>query len=452
MVTLREVRVRLVLAIATFSSTAATATPPEPIGSEFQVNTYTTSTQALPVVVSTSSGEFIVVWESYGSSGSDTSSFSIQGQILGSGGLPLGGEFQINTYTTSNQLIPAVAVDAADNFLVVWHSDGSSGSDVSEFSIQGQLYDSGGLPVGGEFQVNTYTTSTQRDPVVAFDGDGHFIVVWDSEGSSGSDTSGHSIQGQLYDTGGLPVSGQFQVNTYTTLNQYVPDVASDGAGNFVVVWWGGGSAGSDSSSYSIQGRLFSSGGLPVGSDFQINTYTTALEWFPSVAFDHAGNFLVVWRSWDSSGSDHSGSSIQGQRFDPGGGPIGGEFQVNTYTPFSQIEPALAFDSVGNSVVVWAGFGSTGSDTSSSSTHGQLFDPNGLPVGGEFQVNTYTTSVQEAPAVAFDDAGDFVVVWWSGGSYGSDTSGSSIQGQRFIVPIFIDGFESGDTSGWSSSVP
>ncbi len=36
----------------------------------------------------------------------------------------------------------------------------------------------------------------------------------------------------------------------------------------------------------------------------------------------------------------------------------------------------------------------------------------IPAGTEFQVNTYTTDAQYAPAVASDSAGNFVVVWAS----------------------------------------
>jgi len=74
-------------------------------------------------------------------------------------------------------------------------------------------------------------------------------------------------------------------------------------------------------------------------------------------------------------------------------------------------------------------------------------------GGEFQVNTYTTSYQENPAVALDAAGDFVVVWGSDGSSGTDSSSYSIQGQRCQFGLmFADGFESRDTSGWSRTIP
>jgi uncharacterized membrane protein len=33
-----------------------------------------------------------------------------------------GAEFQVNTYTTDHQTSPAVAADAAGNFVVVWES------------------------------------------------------------------------------------------------------------------------------------------------------------------------------------------------------------------------------------------------------------------------------------------------------------------------------------------
>ncbi len=53
-----------------------------------------------------------------------------------------------------------------------------------------------------------------------------------------------------------------------------------------------------------------------------------------------------------------------------------------------------------------------------------------PVGSEFQVNHYTTSYPLAPSVAVDADRDFVVVWSSYGSAGSDSSFASFQGQRY----------------------
>lgn len=71
-------------------------------------------------------------------------------------------------------------------------------------------------PAGSEFQVNTYTADDQRAPSVAMDADGDFVVVWESDDSDGTDTSGESIQAQRYTAAGSVVGSQFQVNTYTT--------------------------------------------------------------------------------------------------------------------------------------------------------------------------------------------------------------------------------------------
>ncbi len=112
---------------------------------------------------------------------------------------PNGSEFQVNSYTTSNQLTPAIASDPSGNFVVAWNSNGSSGTDTSNYSVQAQRYDATGNPLGSQFQVNTYTTSFQSSPAVAIDTSGNFVVAWQSFGSSGTDTSSYSVQAQRYD-------------------------------------------------------------------------------------------------------------------------------------------------------------------------------------------------------------------------------------------------------------
>src|SRR5947199_350489 len=90
---------------------------------------------------------------------------------------PLGSEFRVNTYTTSYQGRPRVAADGAGNFVVVWGSVVQDGSGTGVF---GQRYSSSGAPQGPEFRVNTYTTGDQRSPSVAADAAGNFVVVWQS--------------------------------------------------------------------------------------------------------------------------------------------------------------------------------------------------------------------------------------------------------------------------------
>ena len=423
---------------------------PVPLGTEFQVNSYTTSVQTGPAVAVDTEGNFVVVWYSWGSYGTDTSELSIQGQRYSADGNRLGGEFQVNTYTTNYQVGAAVAADADGDFVVVWASEGSSGTDTDSWSVQGQLFDADGTPVGGEFQVNSYTTSSQSEPAVAADADGDFVVVWQSDGSYGMDTSLKSIQAQRFDATGTPEGPQFQVNSYTTGNQAKPKLAADARGNFVVVWQSFGSSGTDTSSWSIQSQLFSADGTPLGAEFQVNSYTTNYQGPLDVARRSDGRFVVVWESDGSYGSDSSGESAQGQAFDADGTPVGGQFQVNSYTTNNQSRVEVAEGWDGSFVVAWQSKGSDGTDTSWWSIQSQRLGTDGSFLGGEFQVNSYTSNYQDRVEVAGGPDGSFVMVWHSDGSYGTDP-GTSVQGQRFSTAVFVDGFESGDTSAWSSTV-
>src|SRR5439155_1319609 len=69
--------------------------------------------------------------------------------------IPVGGEFRVNTTTTRQQSASAVAVDAADDFVVTWYSAGQDGNDNGVYA---QAYRAGGAPDGNEFRVNTFTT------------------------------------------------------------------------------------------------------------------------------------------------------------------------------------------------------------------------------------------------------------------------------------------------------
>ncbi len=407
-----------------------------PVGPEFQINTYTTGPQAGPSVAMNADGSFVVVWRSFGSYGTDYgyspsggSSFSIQGRRYDGAGNPLASEFQVNTYTTDAQGGASVAVEDNGDFVVVWQSYGSSGSDTSDSSIQGQRYDSAGSPQGGEFQVNTYTPDEQDSPAVAVDADGDFVVVWTSYGSSGSDTSIWSVQGQRYDSAGGPVGNEFQVNSYTTGLQFGPSVAMGADGDFVVSWTSYGSSGSDSVSASVHAQRYDSAGAALGGEFQVNTYTLFEQRLPSVALEADGDFVVVWQSAGSFGSDSSFASVQGQRYDSAANPVGNEFQINTYTTQDQGTPSVAMEADGDFLVLWQSSGSSGDDSIFESIQAQRFSSAGSTVGSEFQVNSYTFGEQRYASVA-EVGGDFVVVWQSFASSGSDYSFESIQGQRF----------------------
>ena len=85
-----------------------------------------------------------------------------------------------------------------------------------------------------EFRVNTSTTNAQRNPDVAMDLDGNFVIVWDSEGQTISYFNG--VYMQRYDKSGKAVSAETRVDTEVTGASTNPSVAADDNGQFVVTW------------------------------------------------------------------------------------------------------------------------------------------------------------------------------------------------------------------------
>ena len=261
------------------------------LGAEFRVNTHTTQTQSTPSVASDSSGNFVVVWQSYPQ---DSGSYGIFGQRFASTGALLGVEFRVNSFTTDVQKSPSVASDAGGNFVVVWESliqDGDT------YGVFGKRYGSAGAPLGAEFRVNTYTTGDQRFPSVASDSSGNFFVVWQSS----QDAASLGVFGQRYASTGARLGVEFRVNTYTTDVQRSPSVASDSGGNFVVVWQ---TFSQDGSGSAVFGQRYSSTGAPLGTEFRANTYTTGGQTVPSVASGTSGSFFVVWSSSTQDGDNY----------------------------------------------------------------------------------------------------------------------------------------------------
>jgi hypothetical protein len=207
-------------------------------------------------------GSFAVVWEA-GPGGGDAitaglvQAVDVMARRYDNAGTAQGSEFVVNSYTTGNQFDPSIAVGSAGDFVVVWTDDYEGYPSYYSRGVKGQRYDSAGNPEGTEFQVNTYTTGNQYEPSVALEADGDFVVTWtDNYGESdGQDGDYSGIFAQRFGSGGAPIGGEFLVNTTTTDYQCRSEVAASGTSDFVVVWQGYGPP----SGYDVYGQLFGTG-------------------------------------------------------------------------------------------------------------------------------------------------------------------------------------------------
>ena len=261
--------------------------------------------------------------------------------------------------------------------------------------------------VGSEIQINSYTPLSQFAPDVAGVGTG-FVVVWSAQ----HDGSPQGIFGSRFSSSGARVGVEFLVNVYTSASQFLPRVAAVGSG-FVVTWT---SDGQDGNAYGVFARRFGSSGNPIGADFQVAIQTLGDQKNSSVAGDGSGGFVVVWESL----GDYNQGGVFAQRFSSSGTRLGNQFQVNTYFTAPQKDPEVAQAGPGF-VVVWD---SETQDGSSGGIFGRRFDSSGAALAGEFQINNLTLDDQSEPSVAAN-ANGFVVVWRS-----SDGSGPGVFGRAF----------------------
>jgi hypothetical protein len=368
-----------------------------PAGGEFRVNTYTTTRQWQPAVAAAPGG-FVVVWDSEDQGGYGTGVF---GQRYDAAGLARGAEFRIST--RDDEFVQfsekaSVAMASDGRFVAVWEDDRGG--------IFARRYTAVGTPLGPDFSVNTSNSLLREDPEVASIGADGFVVVWVDANAPG----GTGILGRRYDTSGIPSGAEFQVNTVPLWSPQHPDVAAGADGRFVVTWSG-------STSDDVFARRYDSAGNPVGAEFVVNGETAGLQQYAAVGMAPGGNFVVVWRSSEATWS------IVGQRFDAAGVRVGAEFTVSEDTNNSF--PAVSMAAESGFAVVWET--SNGFDV-----FGRRYDASGQPEGPAFRVNTYTTDFQDQPAVAAMPDGAFVVVWTS---VDAPYSGG-VFGQRYRAPNLI----------------
>lgn len=255
-----------------------------PAGSEFRVNTTTSGDEAFPAVAMDADGDFVVTWDTAIPSGSG---YDVYAQRYNSAAQAQGGETLVNQTTAGQEYSSAVAMDDAGNFVVTWIAGVQDGSG---YGVYARRYNSSGQAQGNEFRANTFTTSDQMFPNVAMDADGDFVIVWQSYLQDGSE---YGIYAQRYSSTGVTAGGEFRVNPVTADNQAGAVVAMDAVGNFVVLWE---SFGQDLSLLTVMGRAFRADGTPQSGEFQVNTFVIGDQQFPAISMDPDGDAVAVWQS------------------------------------------------------------------------------------------------------------------------------------------------------------
>jgi hypothetical protein len=200
-------------------------------GTEISANSTTVGDQQLPTVGRASNGDFTVAWQS--SNDQDGDEIGVVMRRYNNAGTALTGEAVVNNTTAGNQSQPALGMNASGAFVLSWSSDLQDGSSTG---VIAQRFTSAGAESGAEFVVNSFTTGAQNNPAVALNAAGDFMVSWVSANQDGSLTG---VYAQRYTAAGAAVGVEFRVNTTTTNFQEEPDITLRGADEPIVVFSSG---------------------------------------------------------------------------------------------------------------------------------------------------------------------------------------------------------------------
>ena len=259
-----------------------------PLAIELQVSSYTTNAQNFPDVALDADGDFMIVWTSFGQDGD---AYGIFARRFNSSGSPLAAEFKVNTVNAGSQTYPSVAASSSNGFVVVWQSSGEDGGGNGIFA---RRFDNTGNG-GAVFAANFYTPRDQESPAVAMDGPGNFVVTW-----QGANQIDFDVYARRFDSQGTASGVEFRVNTFDVGDQRSPSVDLDGNGDFVVAWE---SYDQDGDYNGIFARTFDRFGVAEGVEFLVNTHTTSEQLLSDVALADNGQMVVTWQTL------HAGSGV-----------------------------------------------------------------------------------------------------------------------------------------------
>jgi hypothetical protein len=382
-------KVLLVLLGASCALPAQAALTWQPQGTDIQVNSYTVSDQVHPAVASDASGNFVVLWLD-----------KVRGLFIrrfDATGAPLTGELRVDdppipASWLARQDLPRLAMDGRNgNFVVLYSS--SDGIWFRRFNAIAQPLDLIGLPYNS-------TGELLLEPDAAYDGDGNLQVVWRATA-----TGRTLILLQRFDDHARPVGGASPANEVIAGPRSRPRLAVDPwQGDVLITWVDERETGNPN----IWARRLDATGQPRAHEAQVdlddNGNGEAQSAQPLAHGD--GGFSIVWSNFLPASPAGPKIEVRAQRYDALGTRLGPDTLITGEG--ADTNPAAAvLDAHGDVLVLWPGADQHSPDVA---VIGRLFDPSWQPLTDAFQINTRFKGDQTQPAVASDSQGHFVALW------------------------------------------
>ena len=337
-------------------------------------------------------------------------------------------EFAVNTTVAGDQMLPSVAALPGGGFIAAWDSENQDGS-LSGIIVQ--RFTANGSKLGSEFVVNEYGNERQSNPAIASDGQGRFLVAWNSATHTADSTG---VFARRFGANGAPLGASFRVNTSGRDIYAVVAVAMNASGQAVIVWPERSSTGlpvATNSAYShIVAQRYAADGSALGAPITVATSLLTNFRTPGVGIDDNGGFVVSWNSDLQSGfvSENSslglGLGVFARRYGADGKPLAAQFQVDTGAANLIVDrPVVAVAADGRFALAWQT--NSAADLSPQGVQLRRYAANGKAVETPFKPDSAT--MLRRPALSYGADGRLLVSAYSAGIYlrGYASSGAAL---------------------------
>ncbi|HEX8622666.1 MAG TPA: M10 family metallopeptidase C-terminal domain-containing protein [Allosphingosinicella sp.] len=291
---------------------------------------------------------------------------------------------------------PGFAALANGRFVMVYNDSRFDSADSPMSPLRGQVFSASGIRIGPEFEIAVHQDGNQHPAAVAGLAHGGFVVLF------ANDSSYEQSFGQIFDDDGQAVGERFDVGG----GQFNLAVAGLPSGGFVATWSSGWSG--SPPTQTVRAQIFDSSGDKLGAEIVVPPTTVRTQVAPTVAVLEGGHFVIAWVEDDLGGDS---TKIYAQRFDAGGGRVGGLVHVSQNAADYKSDPSVTGLAGGGFAVTWTeGVGYGSGNSNPFDVRGRVFDASGAPVAGDFLVNDELAGGQRMSVVVALKDGGFVVTW------------------------------------------
>lgn len=253
-----------------------------PLGAELQINELWQASQWRPLIARRPAGGWVVAWSG------DWDGDALF-RVVNTDGTFATPDIRVNTFDNGAQVDTAPAVAPDGRMLMVFVDYSGAQGVGTGTNLWARLYAPDATPLQAApwpLLSGAAAAGDQREPRVAADGFGRYFVVWEDAAREGQSWGIYAL---VYDRDGVLLTPTpIHVNTTTPGAQRNPRVAADSIGNFVVCWEDWSSGTSD-----VRAQRFAPDLQPLGPEFVVNTDLVGDQRRPSVAA-HATSGHVVF--------------------------------------------------------------------------------------------------------------------------------------------------------------